>query len=428
MTDHELERRLRTWYQAEIPDDEAAPAALRSRLATIPQASPAPSRQLTSRRGFTLLAAAVLLATALLGGALLVGSGTLQLPSVLPPVLQPSQTPSLEPSTAEPTIAAVPGRIVYTRRERLANGEADCITRVGFCDRASIFVSNQDGSDERELIPGPRSEVVTISPDGSRLVIRQRKFDGDHTYLTDINGSEPRMLEEDWAFRTSYGAFSPDGSRLAFARCLGPDESAGSVVVIMDLATGEIVQLDSTKGVAGFPNWSPDGGHLLFGPFVVDADGSNLHQLIATDLNARDARWSPDGSLIVFTSSIETLTTNPPDSLQRLSDIYVVRPDGTGLQRLTTDTVGPLGTTEPGDFGAMFPTWTRDGRIVFTRMPGPGETDWQLWVMDRDGSNATRLDQDAATLTAIGCVSCPYPAVNMGWIPYPSMAFWTSTP
>jgi Tol biopolymer transport system component len=425
MTDHELEQRLRAWYQAEIPVDEAAPAALRSRLATIPQASPAPSRQLTSRRGFTLLAAAVLLATALIGGALLVGSGTPRLPSVLPP----SQAPSVEPSTTvEPTIAAVPGRIVYTRWERLANGEADCTTRAGFCYRGSIFVSNQDGSDERELIPGPRSEVVAMSPDGSRLVIRQRKADGDHTYLTDINGSEPRMLEEDWAFRSSYGTFSPDGSRLAFVRSLGPDESAGSAIVIMDLATGEIVQLDSTRGAAGFPSWSADGSHLLFAPFVVDVDGSNLHQLIPTNLSARDARWSPDGSLIVFTSSIETLTTNPPDNSQRLSDIYVVRPDGTGLQRLTTDTVGPLGTTEPGEFGAMFPSWTRDGHIVFTRMPEPDETDWQLWVMDRDGSNATTLDQDAATLTAIGCVSCPYPAVNMGWIPYPSMAFWTSTP
>ena len=40
MTDEELERRLRAWYRADITDDETAPSALRSSLATITAASP----------------------------------------------------------------------------------------------------------------------------------------------------------------------------------------------------------------------------------------------------------------------------------------------------------------------------------------------------------------------------------------------------
>ena len=36
MTDEELERRLRAWYHTEIPDDEAAPTALRAALGAIP--------------------------------------------------------------------------------------------------------------------------------------------------------------------------------------------------------------------------------------------------------------------------------------------------------------------------------------------------------------------------------------------------------
>jgi hypothetical protein len=40
MTDEELERRLRAWYRADIPDDETAPSALRSSLATITATSP----------------------------------------------------------------------------------------------------------------------------------------------------------------------------------------------------------------------------------------------------------------------------------------------------------------------------------------------------------------------------------------------------
>jgi len=125
--------------------------------------------------------------------------------------------------------------------------------------------------------------------------------------------------------------------------------------------------------------------------------------------------WSPRGDLIMFSRQVEGDY-----------EIYTIKPDGTGLQRLTTDTLGPLGTTEAGDFGARLPNWTRDGRIVFTRNAAPSEAVMQLWVMDRDGSNATRLDpSDAATLTAIGCVSCPYPATDLDVFPgIPSIAIW----
>ena len=58
MTDVELEKRLRDWYRSEIPGDETAPPALRSRVSTIPRASAASSRRFAARRGFTLLAAA----------------------------------------------------------------------------------------------------------------------------------------------------------------------------------------------------------------------------------------------------------------------------------------------------------------------------------------------------------------------------------
>ena len=39
MTDQELEQRLRSWYQAEVPADLAAPADLRARVVAIPRPS-----------------------------------------------------------------------------------------------------------------------------------------------------------------------------------------------------------------------------------------------------------------------------------------------------------------------------------------------------------------------------------------------------
>ena len=59
----------------------------------------------------------------------------------------------------------------------------------------------------------------------------------------------------------------------------------------------------------------------------------------------------------------------------RVSSIYTIRPDGTGLRRLTIH----------GGGGAASPTWgPRGGRILYTAWSG-------IWMMYADGSHKTRL-------------------------------------
>ena len=374
MTDEELERRLRNWYREDIPADETAPIALRARLEAIPRASPFPRRRSASRRGVTLLAAAALVG--LLAGSAVVGGFLTTRP--VPPVV-PSQLPSVLPSgpqSIQPSIAPAMGRIIYTRWRLLVDGEEDCDPpgKFGHCRRASIFTSNADGSNERESFPEPSSNVIAASSDGSKLIVSIIGPEGDNLYLTDINGSQPHLIDTkcvDPCLGDGEFAFSPDGSRLAFARGIakaGTPDQIGSVIAIMDLATGTVVQLDSTyasnpdlgdpchsncgEGDNRGPSWSPDGEHLLFPRtdigipntplsrkrffndktvFVVDVDDRNLRQLTSKKLYIGSASWSPDGSLIVLTRSRDTLAAPGVDNWQQLNDIYVVRPDGTGL-------------------------------------------------------------------------------------------------
>jgi hypothetical protein len=365
------------------------------------------------------------------------GSAELYHPGSMPSVVPPSQLPSAEPSSAP-----VAGRIVFTRWKTLKNGQEDCTTSAGFCHRASVFIANDDGSNERQFIPGPYSHVLAASPDGSKLIVSIREPGGDSVYVTDADGSTRRPLDthcqspclRDFAF-----SFSADGSRLAFLRSRSgkPGPSGEDLVVAtMDMASGTVVELESSHDFAGRPGLSPDGARVAFGNHVVDVDDSNLRQIASADLFTEESgvfsaglaapQWSPDGSLVAFTSFNETFPTNPPERNSQVRiDIFVVRPDGTGLQRLTTDTVGALGTNGPRDFGASFPTWTPDGRIVFTRYPAQEEDPFELWVMDADGSDATRLDPSpAAALTALGCVACPYPGTTYHDTGIPSLAFW----
>ena len=110
MNKYELERRLRTWYSAEIVDGPSAPRSLRAAVDAIPTEHPGARRP--SRRRFLLLAA--VLATVGLSGALAVGSGLFRTsnlqPKPSPPivaVVSPSPGISLEP-TPEPSSTATP--------------------------------------------------------------------------------------------------------------------------------------------------------------------------------------------------------------------------------------------------------------------------------------------------------------------------------
>ncbi|MBP6669457.1 MAG: PD40 domain-containing protein [Gemmatimonadales bacterium] len=191
-------------------------------------------------------------------------------------------------------------------------------------------------------------------------------------------------------------AISPDGWTLAFGR--GP-ASAQDIWLVNRDGTG-LQQLTSV-GDAGQPAWSPDGNHLVFrrefvGIFTIGRDGGGLAQVTAEwdDTPA----WSPDGTRIAFNRNVNHSSTC-------YSDIFVVRTDGSGLARLTTDGAGSWCGA------AGWPAWAPDGgRIAFGSNRGTpvgsNPTRNNVWVMAADGSNQVQLttapQSDSPTWTPDG--------------------------
>ncbi len=114
--------------------------------------------------------------------------------------------------------------------------------------------------------------------------------------------------------------------------------------------------------------------------WIADADLTNARQVAHFDGNAGWPVWSPDGSRIAFDGD---LADPDPTSDPYINDIYTIKPDGTGLRKLT-DSVGYAGAAS---------TWSPDGRLIaFEADRGDYPAQAGIYVMNaRDGSNRHRI-------------------------------------
>ena len=145
--------------------------------------------------------------------------------------------------------------------------------------------------------------------------------------------------------------WSPDGSRIAFYRVLPGCNPAPVGIYSVTAAGGPARQVGITNGQWP-PSWSPDGRLLTFGArrgiVVVEAAGRGLDEVTRGPDFA--PAWSPDGAWIAFRRG--------PASV---SELWIVRPDGSGGRRLA----GRL-------HDLTLPVWSPDSReLAFAAYNGP---------------------------------------------------------
>jgi Ca2+-binding RTX toxin-like protein len=253
-----------------------------------------------------------------------------------------------------------------------------------------IFLTRADGSG---FMGNVSADSITEdadpawSPDGTRIAFA-KKLVNKTTYelfMLDAEGGNLRRLTTN-SVDDRQPAWSPDGTRIAFTRSFGIDGYAQIYAINAD-GSGEIALTGAKAGKAdGQPAWSPDGSQIAFSS---DRDGTLTEiYTMASDGSAQTKRtfnacidgnpsWSPDGSRIAFDRLC------PGES----SDLWTMNPGGGGQSNLT-------GTGSQDEFD---PDWSPDGSaLAFAGSPlGGGNRD--IYTVSAAGGAATRLTDHAGS-------------------------------
>ncbi len=196
---------------------------------------------------------------------------------------------------------------------------------------SELYIADAAGHGERKLLPATGFDYnASFSADGRWIVFTsERNAPGQaDLYRVRPDGSGLERLTDDPAV-DDQGALSPDGKALAFVSTRGTRKAH---IWILDLATRQARALTAVPGLeaapdkpGGFfrPSWSPDGHWLAFssdrgtawkghsngagwehvqelGIYVMRPDGRDLRRVTPSGTSTGTPRWSPDGQRLVF--------------------------------------------------------------------------------------------------------------------------------
>jgi Tol biopolymer transport system component len=324
-----------------------------------------------------------------------------------------SASASVEP--AEPTGAtAASGATTGTGETSAFAVEPDEPWIAAQPHRPHLALVRPDGSEAVDILDDLPYEQFhpDWSPDGMQLTFEHAPEGPDadvrDVWISDADGSNAEPLVTEYppdleGLFWSTPAWSLDGDSIAMVGYQGNAAMVlptRSVLAVVDLATRELSVVSEVASADGNlhanPRWSNDGTAIVFaldhfrgdrylGAAIAivrhaDAEWSEPELITEVGEYADHPDWHPTEDLIVFSTYDYAAfwETDEP------SNLYTIRPDGSDRIQLTDFGAGEDRATQP--------TWTSDGRIIFTYVSGERDERQQIAFIGADGSGLLVID------------------------------------
>ncbi|XP_061352631.1 uncharacterized protein LOC133297484 [Gastrolobium bilobum] len=227
--------------------------------------------------------------------------------------------------------------------------------QIAYVGLPGIYVVNRDGSNLRKISDvtvfstawDPVRPGVIYTAIGETFASESSEVD---IVSININKKSLKRLTLDGE-NNAFPSLSPDGKWIVFRS----GRSGHKNLYVMDAVGGErngLRRLTEGPWSDTMCNWSPDGEWIAFASdrhdpgsgsfeiYLIHPDGTGLRKLIQSGSGGRTNHpyFSPDGKSIVFTSDYAGISAEPisnPHHYQPYGEIFTVRLDGSGIQRLT---------------------------------------------------------------------------------------------
>jgi Tol biopolymer transport system component len=196
-------------------------------------------------------------------------------------------------------------------------------------DGVHIFVKRLGGRARRITRGTGIFANPTWSPNGRWIAAVRKEFDGVEPHESIVamrrDGTRRRVIYDAGQRSTMEPAWSPDGKSIAFVHNDVDIKGADPNIYVVPRRGGEARQITGV-GLQEGPDWSPDGSLIAYSWGYENLSYDAVH-LIRSDgsgeapvIDAKDPAWAPSGTRL---------------AISRGGQIWTVKPDGSGLRRVT---------------------------------------------------------------------------------------------